>query len=173
MPLCSGHPQGFDWRTAKSRVWSGQELCGGGALRKRPGLSRVNAQNPGHDGGAGLQPGVRSILRHSNHRRAMLRRCSQFDKPEGPSPRCIGTHRWCSRDPLPFTGLRTGRRQNRCGGAILGEKAMRPLAEWLGDRPKGGGGGCPSHQRMVLPLRLLRSQGAGCLRSPHGEPVEP
>ena len=50
----------------------------------------VNAQNPGRDGGAGLQPEVRSILRHTNYRRAMLRRCSLFDISGRREPvRCI------------------------------------------------------------------------------------
>ena len=52
---CSASPKGFDWRSVKNAVWSEQEPCGGGALRKRPGHSRVNAQNPGHDGGAKLR----------------------------------------------------------------------------------------------------------------------
>ena len=48
-------------------------------------------------------------------------------------------------DPPPFRGrgtgeagggLRAGRRQNRSGGAILGEKAMRATLEWPG--PKSG-----------------------------------
>ena len=46
-------------------------------IPQTPRNSPVNAQNPGHDGGAGLQPEVHFILRHSNHRRAMLRRCSR------------------------------------------------------------------------------------------------
>ena len=55
-----------------------------GIPNETPRTSPVNAQNPGHDGGAGLQPEVLSILRHSNHRRAMLRRCSRSLKsPEG------------------------------------------------------------------------------------------
>ena len=49
-----------------------------------PRIIPVNATNPRHDGGAGLQPEVRLILRHSNHRRAMLRRCSRsLISPEG------------------------------------------------------------------------------------------
>ena len=55
-------------------------------IPKTPRTFPVNAQNPGHDGGAGLQPEVHFILRHSNHRRAMLRRCSLLMYPEGASP---------------------------------------------------------------------------------------
>ena len=56
-----------------------------------PRNSPVNAQNPGHDGGAGLQPELRFRLRHSNQRRAMLRRCSLFDiSGRSRAARCIG-----------------------------------------------------------------------------------
>ncbi len=33
--------------------------------------------------------------------------------------------------PLPLAGFEPWRRQNRSGGAILGEKAMRATLEWL------------------------------------------
>ena len=39
-----------------------------GIAIQTPRNSPVNATNPGHDGGAGLQPGVHFILRHSNQR---------------------------------------------------------------------------------------------------------
>ena len=55
---CSTPPSGSDWRSVKNAVWSGQRSCGGGAFRKTPWTSPVNAKNPGHDGGARLQPGL-------------------------------------------------------------------------------------------------------------------
>ena len=42
---------------------------------------------------------------------------------------CGDTHRPLCHLP-PCGGLRTGRRQNRSSGAILGEKAMRAMPEW-------------------------------------------
>jgi hypothetical protein len=46
-----------------------------------PRNSPVNAQNPGHDGGAGLQPGPLSRLGIRTNDRAMLRRRSLFAIP--------------------------------------------------------------------------------------------
>ena len=51
-----------------------------------PRNSPVNAQNPGHDGGAGLQPGACTCTRYRTNDRAMLRRCSLFDISGGSIP---------------------------------------------------------------------------------------
>ena len=56
-------------------------------IPQTPRIIPVNAQNPGHDGGARLQPSGTTSGRHSNHRRAMLRRCSRsFSSPEAETP---------------------------------------------------------------------------------------
>ena len=53
-----------------------------GHSAKRPGHSRVNAQNPSHDGGAKLRSRQRDTRTND---RALLRRCSLLSNPEGHS----------------------------------------------------------------------------------------
>ncbi len=82
------HPRGSTGEAR--RAWSGQDKAPAavGHSAKRPRPSRVNATNPGHDGGAGPSP-CKGI---SNHRRAMLRRCSLFDiSGRSPAARCVST----------------------------------------------------------------------------------
>ena len=55
-----------------------------------------------------------------------------------------------SAHPFCPEGLRAGRRQNRSSGAILGEKAMRPMVEWLeGGRSPDEGFGATRLQQFV------------------------
>ena len=87
----------------------------------------MNAQNPGHDGGAGPSP-CKGI---SNHRRAMLRRCSLFDIPgRSRAARCISLRRCCSRRTSPVYGG-GGPRIARWRGVHL---ALTSAIGWRGRR---------------------------------------
>jgi hypothetical protein len=147
---CRGHAsvvRGQPSATGETRrAWSGQDKdpAAVGHSAKRPGSSRVNAQNPGHDGGAKLRSSQEDIR---NNDRALLRRCSLFDIPEG-HPRPV--HRCALAPPPPASPVPLPR---VAGEDPLGHdlSLILPRLAGEGDQPKAGGGGTRPLNRGKAP----------------------